>query len=181
MDINECIEGRRSVRSFTDVPVPRETVLEIVRLASFAPSWKNTQTARYTVVTDREIMERIADECVLGFHYNTRTLTRCTALAVQSVVTNISGMEKDGSPTTSRGSTWEIFDAGISAQTFCLAARSLGVGTCIMGIFDDKKIAAQIGLPESERVSALIAMGYPAETPAMPRRKDVSELVRSLG
>ena len=180
MEIKECIETRRSVRRYTDEPIPRETVLEIVRLASFAPSWKNTQTPRYMIVTDRQLMERIADECVLGFQYNTQTLTRCTALAVQSVVTNISGMEKDGSASTSKGSTWEVFDAGISAQTFCLAAHSLGVGTCIMGIFDDEKIAAQIGLPENQRVSALIAMGVPAETPSMPRRREASELVRFL-
>ena len=181
MEIQECIETRRSIRRFTEEPIPRETILEIVRLASFAPSWKNSQTPRYTIVTDKQIMERIANECVLGFHYNTQTLTRCSALAVQSVVTNISGMEKDGSSTTSKGSTWEVFDAGISAQTFCLAAHSLGIGTCIMGIFDDGKVAAQIELPENQRVSALIAMGYPDETPNMPRRREVSELVRFLG
>ena len=90
-------------------------------------------------------------------------------------------MEKDGTATTSKGSSWEVFDAGISAQTFCLATPALGIGTCIMGIFDDEKIAGEIDLPENQRVSALIALGYPAETPSMPRRKDVSELVRFLG
>lgn len=181
MEIKECIETRRSVRRFTGEPIPQDTIREIVRLASYAPSWKNTQTSRYTIVTNKQIMEKIAGECVLGFHYNTQTLTRCSALAVQSVVTNISGMEKDGTATTSKGSSWEVFDAGISAQTFCLAAHALGIGTCIMGIFDDEKIAGEIDLPENQRVSALIALGYPAETPSMPRRKDVSELVRFLG
>lgn len=180
MDFTECVESRRSVRQFTDEPLSRETILEIVRLASFAPSWKNTQTVRYTIVTDRERMEKIASECVLGFQYNTQTLTRCTALAVQSVVTHVAGVEKDGSYTTSKGSAWEVFDAGVSAQTFCLAARSLGVGTCIMGIFDETKIAPLADLPENQKVSALIAMGYPGETPKAPRRKDPEELVRFL-
>ena len=180
MDIKECIETRRSVRHFTGEPVSQEVIREIIRLASFSPSWKNTQTPRYTIVTDKQVIERIANDCVLGFHYNTKTLTRCTALAVQSVVTNISGMEKDGTSTTSKGSTWEVFDAGISAQTFCLAAHSLGIGTCIMGIFDDEKIAARIGLPEGEQVSALIAMGYPDEDSKMPPRLEVSEIVRFL-
>ena len=181
MEIKECIETRRSVRRFTEEPIPQETIREIIRLASYAPSWKNTQTPRYTIVTNKQIMERIAVGCVLGFHYNTQTLAHCSALAVQSVVTNISGMEKDGTATTSKGSSWEVFDAGISAQTFCLAAHGQGIGTCIMGIFDDEKIAGEIDLPENQRVSALIALGYPAEAPNMPRRKDVSELVRFLG
>lgn len=180
MELRECVETRRSVRRFTDEPVSDETIREIVRLASYAPSWKNTQTARYTIVRDRALMERIAEECVLGFSYNTKTLTRCTALAVQSVVTNIAGMEKDGTATTSKGNAWEVFDAGISAQTFCLAARDLGIGTCILGIFDEEKIAPLIALPEGQRVSALIAMGHPAEEPVMPKRKEVSDLVRFL-
>ena len=180
MDIKECIETRRSVRRFAGEAIPRETILEIIRLTSFAPSWKNTQTPRYTIVTDKGIIERIAEGCVLGFQYNTQTLSRCSALAVQSVVANISGRERDGSATTSKGSAWEMFDAGISAQTFCLAAHALGVGTCIMGIFDEDKIAARIDLPAGQRVSALIAMGYPDEMPKTPRRKDAAELVRFL-
>jgi len=180
MDIKECIETRRSVRRFADEPIPRDTILEIVRAASFSPSWKNTQVVRYTVVTDRTVMEKIASECVLGFAYNTKTLSACPALAVQSVVTGRSGAEKDGSFTTAKGSDWEVYDAGISAQTFCLAAHALGVGTCILGIFDEDKVAPLIGLPAGERITALIATGYPAETPKAPPRKAAEDLVRFL-
>lgn len=180
MEFTECLQGRRSVRRFTEEPIDRETLAEIVRLASFSPSWKNTQTVRYTVVTDRALMERIAAECVLGFSYNTKTIARCAALAVQSVVAHVAGVERDGSFTTSKGAEWEVFDAGVSAQSFCLAAHSLDVGTCILGIFDEALIAPLIGLPEGERVTALIAMGRPAETPPMPRRKPADELVRFM-
>lgn len=180
MDFTECLTTRRSVRRFTEEPIARETVEQIVRLASFSPSWKNSQTARYTVVTDRALMERIAAGCVMGFSYNTQTITRCAALAVQSVVTHVAGVEKDGSFTTSKGAEWEVFDAGISAQSFCLAAHELGVGTCILGIFDEALVAPQIGLPAGERVTALIAMGRPAEEPPMPRRKPVDELLRFI-
>ncbi len=180
METKQCIETRRSVRRFTDEEISRGTIEEIVRLASRAPSWKNTQVVRYTIVTDPAVKEQIAAECVLGFQYNTHTIPACKALAVQSVVMNISGKERDGSDTTTKGSDWEVFDAGISAQTFCLAAHDMGVATCIMGIFDEDKIAPLIGLPEGQKVSALIAMGYPDEEPEMPRRKEVEKLVRFL-
>ena len=180
MELREAILSRRSIRRFTDQPIERETIERIVAAAAYAPSWKNTQITRYTVVTDKALLERIAEECVLGFAGNTAILKNCAALAVQSVIKGRSGYERDGSFTTAKGDRWESFDAGISAQTFCLAAHELGVGTCILGIFDDEKLGEAVGIPEGQTVTALIPMGYAAETPKAPRRKDVSELVRFL-
>ena len=180
MDTSTCILTRRSVRKFEARPLPRELIEEIVGIAAYAPSWKNTQIARYTVVTDPAVLEKIASDCVLGYTHNSEIIRSCAALAVQSVVMKRSGYERDGSFTTAQGTHWESFDAGISAQTFCLAAHEKGVGTCIMGIIDEAKAAAAIGLPEGERVSALIAMGYPAESPKAPPRKDTSVLLRYL-
>ncbi len=181
MDTKSCIQGRRSIRRYTGDPVTKKTIEEIVALAAYAPSWKNTQVARYTVVSDRAVIERIANECVLGFTHNAGILTNCTALVVQSVLVKRSGYERDGSFSTGKGTHWESFDAGIAAQTFCLAAHELGVGTCILGVFDSDKVAEAIGLPSTQAVSCLITMGYPAENPAAPARKSVGELVRYLG
>ena len=70
-----------------------------------------------------------------------------------------------------------MFDAGIAAQTFSLAAHSLGVGSVMMGIFDEKKIAEIIGLPEGQSVSCLLAFGYPKFMPDPVPRKEVSDLL----
>ena len=181
METKDCIRGRRSIRRYTGEPISRETVEQIVALASYAPSWKNTQVARYTVVTDRAVIEKIANECVLGFTHNAGIITGCSALAIQSILVKRSGYERDGSFSTTQGTHWESFDAGIAAQTFCLAAHELGVGTCILGVFDEKKVAEVIALPSTQAVSCMIPMGYPAETPAAPARKSVGELVRYIG
>ena len=70
-----------------------------------------------------------------------------------------------------------MFDAGIAAATFCLAAHDEGVGSVILGIFDEKKVAEIIGLPETQNVSALIPIGYSdKELPAVPR-KEVADLL----
>ncbi|MBE7009265.1 MAG: nitroreductase family protein [Ruminococcaceae bacterium] len=181
MDMKECIQNRRSIRRYTRQQITRETLEQIVGLAAYAPSWKNSQIARYTFVTDRAVIEKIANECVLGFTHNSGIILNCNVLAIQSIVLKHSGYERDGSFSTGKGTHWESFDAGISAQTFCLAAHDFGVGTCILGIFDDQKVAEAINLPSTQSVSCLIPMGYPAENPAAPARKSAGELARFIG
>lgn len=180
MDFLNCVSTRRSVRKFTPAPIEHAVMERIVKAASYAPSWKNTQTARYVVVEDHALKDAIAATCVLDFPSNGRIIKGAPALVVLATVAGRSGYERDGTPSTSKGGGWEMFDAGIAAQTFCLAAHDEGLGTVIMGIFDDNKVAAALRLAEDQRVSALIAIGYPDEAPAMPKRKEVEQLLTYL-
>ena len=63
MEALDCIKTRRSVRKFTDAPVTKEEIEQIVAAAAYAPSWKNTQIARYIVVTDekKDVYKRQGD------------------------------------------------------------------------------------------------------------------------
>lgn len=171
MNAKECIESRRSIRKYQSTPISVDVLNEIVETAKFAPSWKNTQIVRYHVVSSQVLKERIANDCVCGFTFNTRTLLNAPAIVVVSYITKRCGYERDGSFSTSKEDRWEMFDAGIAAQTFCLAAHDKGIGTCIMGIFDEAKIAEVLNLPENQKVGVIIAAGYPDEEPAAPPRK----------
>lgn len=181
MQIEECIKGRRSIRKYSDQEISKEVLSEIIDLTRFSPSWKNTQVVRYHVVKNPDIRQKVAQNCVLNFEFNSKTIVRCKALVIVSVVTGISGYEKDGSYSTTQEDRWEIFDAGIANQTFCLAAHSKGVGSVILGVFDENKIRQYISLPENERVTNLIALGYPIEpTKIGPPRKKISELMEII-
>lgn len=180
MEALECIKTRRSIRKFKEEPVARETVNAIIEAASMAPSWKNTQISRYHVVENKEIKQDIADNCVLDFEFNQKTISRAPQLVVVSMIEKRCGYERDGSFSTSKEDRWEMFDAGIASQTFCLAAHDMGVGTVILGIFDEEKIAKAISLPEGQKVAALIAMGYPNQECEAPKRKIVEELVNYI-
>lgn len=178
MNAQECIKTRRSIRQFKEMPVAREVLESIVETARFAPSWKNTQTPRYIVVESRPLIEKVAAEGVLGYDWNAGIIKGCAALVVLTSVGKRCGYERDGSFSTSKGDRWEMFDAGCAAEAFCLAAHDAGVASVIMGIFDDKKVAELVSVPENETVSALIAIGYSAgEEPPAPRRKEVTELL----
>ena len=177
MEFLDCVRGRRSVRKFTGEPVAHETIERVVRVASHAPSWKNHQIARYLVVEDPALKERIAADCMMGRQYNAAIARGAPALVLVNIVTGLTGYAGDGSFATSKGDRWEMFDAGLAAQTFCLAAYDEGLGTVIMGVFDENAVASVAGLPAGQKVAALVAIGRPAEAPAMPPRKAAAELI----
>lgn len=177
MEAKECIEGRRSIRQFKDTPISRETIEELVRLATYGPTWKNCQANRFIAVTDEKMKSEIANIGTLGYDGNTRIIEGAPLVMVMTIVKNRSGYERDGSFSTSKGTHWESFDAGIVAQTLCLSAYSMGLGSVIMGIIDEDKISQIVGIPEEETVSAVIAIGYPDEEPAAPKRKELEKVL----
>jgi nitroreductase len=187
MDAITMIKERRSVRKFKDEVVDRKLMEEIVEIARFSPSWGNYQVARYTFVDNGDIIKRLAHEGVNNFIYNIELLKNAKGVAVLSFVKGKSGIvEKlpleDGEFNYDGNSNhWEVFDAGLSCQTFCLAAHAKGIGTTIMGIINDKIISEIVGLPEEETVAALIVYGYPDEKPATTPRKETSEIMRFVG
>ncbi|MCC8357927.1 MAG: nitroreductase family protein [Oscillospiraceae bacterium] len=180
MDAMDCIKGRRSIRRFTDQPVTREDIAALIETATYAPSWKNTQTARYIAVLDPELKAKIADTCVMGHASNRRIITQAPALIALVTIEGRSGYERDGGFSTAKGTHWQSFDAGVATQTFCLAAYERGLGTVIMGIYDPALTAQALSLPEGRSVSALIALGHPAETLEAPKRKGVEELAEFI-
>lgn len=174
MDAISCIKGRRSIRKFEDKPVPHEVLESIISTASMAPSWKNSQVTRYIAV-EGEAKAKLAG-CTNIWPGNGNIINGAPMVVALCAVSKRSGYEKDGSFSTSKGDKWEMFDVGIAAEAFCLAAYEAGLGTVILGLYDDNAPEV-LGVPEGQELIALIPIGYPAEAPEAPRRKEVSDLL----
>ena len=80
MNAKECLETRRSIRKYKSDAIPVDVLYDIVETAKYAPSWKNTQITRYHVVTNPVLKEKIANDCVCGFTFNTKTLLQAPML-----------------------------------------------------------------------------------------------------
>ena len=171
----DCITGRRSIRQFTDQPVSHELLAQIVETASYAPSWKHTQIVRYIAV-EGETKDKLA-ACTSTFPNNGKIMENAPMVIAVTVIKGRSGFERDGSYTTHRGDSWQMYDAGVASEAFCLAAYEQGLGTVIMGIFDHAEASALLEIPDERDLVALIPIGYPAEAPVAPRRKSVEELL----
>lgn len=175
MNTIDCIKSRRSVRKFTEEKVPHEVLEQLVELARWAPSWKNTQIARYVAVEDEALKNRIAEEATIP--WNEGIIKGAPVLMVMTYVEKRCGYERDGSFSTSKGDRWQNFDCGIAAATFELAAHELGLGSVVLGIFEEEKLRELLELPEGMGVACLMPLGYPAEEPGAPKRKEVAELL----
>lgn len=176
MSFIECAGGRRSVRKYKAEKIHDEVLKRIITAASYSPSWKNSQTVRYIIVEDEMLKNELAQTCVMDFNPNRDIIMNAPVLILVTTVANRCGYERDGSFSTGKGTHWESFDAGIATQTLCLAAYAEGLGTVVMGIYDEEKAVRTAKIPEGRKLSAMVAMGYPDETPVMPKRKTADEL-----
>ncbi len=176
MSISECIRSRRSIRKFKSDPVDHAIIEEIIGDAAYAPSWKNSQSVRY-IVCEGALKDRIADEATTIWPGNGAIIKQAPALVVVVSIDKRSGFERDGSASTPKGDGWTMYDAGVASQTFCLSAHEHGLGTVILGLYDESTVIDILGIEEGRSVSALIPLGYPDIDPEAPKRKDVSELV----
>lgn len=174
MELQKALESRRSIRKYQDKPVDRELIREIVKAASFAPSWKNSQVSRFYAV-DGEKAKAFKAECLPEF--NQASVQDAPTLIVTTVVKKRSGFERDGSYSTHLKEGFQCFDNGLAVQNLCLKAHELGLGTLIMGLYNEPAIRAFLNVDEAQEIVSVIAVGYADIEPEMPKRRDLDVLL----
>jgi len=171
----DVLQQRRSVRRYEERPVAPETLAAVLEALRWSPSWANTQCWEIVVVTDAAIKTRLQETIGKG---NPAAKAVAAAPVVLAICARLkaSGYYKDQA--TTKFGDWFMFDLGIATQSLCLAAHDLGMGTVVIGLFDQDKAARVLELPaETHELVALIPMGYPAKRPSAPKRREVSEFV----
>ena len=175
MEFTELINERRSVRVYADRPVDRALVDEIIRVAQLAPSWKNSQTGRYYAALSPEAQEKIR-ACLPPYNQKSSANAALIVTAYEKGVAGFNG----GEPANELGNEWGAYDLGLQNMLLTLRARELGLDTLIMGIRDGDAIRAAAGIPDSQAVFAVIALGYRAQDPAAKPRKALEEIRTAL-
>ena len=151
----ELAKIRQSDRKYKNQAVEKEKIIQCLETARISPSANNSQPWKFVVVDDFEKKEQIA-ECSIGLGMNKFTYQCPVIVAVvlekQNFMSTIGSMIKN--------KDYSLFDVGIAVNQFCLQAADLGLGTCIMGWFDEKKIKKILGVG-NRRIPLLISLGYP--------------------
>lgn len=176
MEFDRILEERRSVRDYDGTAVSKEEIEEMVKAAILAPSWKNSQTARYYAILDRDFTEKVSVECLPAF--NQKNCQGAGALVITTFIRNRSGFEKTGEPSNEAENLWGAYDLGLHNENFVLKAKDMGLDTLIMGIRDEKKIREMIEIPENEIILSVIAVGHGEREASMPKRKSVDDILK---
>ncbi len=150
MDVFEAIRKRRSVRSYTGDPIPKEDLEKIVDAGRLAATGSNKQPWDFIVVTDRDTIDqlRIASSWM------------DKAGAVIAVVLD-------------PGSRWWVEDGSAAVENMLLAATALGYGSCWLEGYTvprEDEFKALLGVPKGKRLLTLVPIGVPTAWPTKEKR-----------
>ena len=176
MEFGALLEARRSVRAFDETKaVTEDQIKTLIEAGIQAPSWKNSQTARYYCILSDDIKAKFASDCLPEFNAKS---SHGAALVVTTFVSNRSGFDREGTPDNECGNGWGYYDLGLHNENFLLKAAELGLDTLVMGIRDADKIRTLLQIPETEIIVAVIAVGYGKDHPAKPKRKQPDDILK---
>ena len=168
------IKERRSVRRYLDKAVDDAMLEQVLESIQWSPSWANTQVWEVVVVKNPEIKEKLAATLGKG-NPATKAMIEAPIVLVMCGKKNSSGFYKD--VVTTKHGDWMLFDLGIATQSLCLTARSLGLGTVVVGLFDHDQAAKAVNLPEGMELVAMVPMGHIAKDSGAPKRKEIKEFI----
>jgi nitroreductase len=174
MDTLEAIKTRRSIRRYTNSPVPDDVLAQVLEAARWAPSWANTQCWRFIIIRSDDTKQELA-AALLGNNPSTNAVKTAPIIIAICIELNRSGFYK-GQASTIKGD-FGMFDAALAMENLVLAAHALGLGTVHVANFDVKKVEAILGVPEGYNVVEITPLGYPDGESRITPRKELTEIV----
>ena len=160
MEFNELIQQRQSVRRYQNIPVERDKIEKLIEAVHLAPSACNSQPWKLIIVDDPELKNEVAQATISKTISFNRFALEAPVIAVlviekAKLIARIGGSIKN--------QEYPQYDIGIAAAHFCLQAADLGLGTCMIGWFEEKKIQQLLNIPKKRKIGLLITLGYPPD------------------
>lgn len=174
IDFYELVHDRQSDRKFDpNRPVEREKIERILEAARLSPSACNAQPWHFIVVDEPELKDKVAQAAsakLLGMNHFTKQAPVHLVIVEEKVnlSSGIGGWVKN--------KEFSQLDIGIATAHIVLAARYEGLGTCILGWFDEKKMRSLLNIPSSRRVLLDIVIGYSLQETRTKKRKPFHEV-----
>lgn len=162
-NIIQLIKSRRSIRQFQQRPIPTEVLIECVDCARLGPSAMNLQPLEYMLVTAPELVERVFPLLAWAGYIRPYGNPEPGNLPVAYLIVLVN---------KNRMKSRYANDVGAAVENFILAAWSFGIGTCWIGTVERTQLRQLLAIPEDFEIDAVIACGYPAETPVLEEKDD---------
>jgi nitroreductase len=173
-DTLDLINCRQSDRKYSDKPVEKEKLERIIEAGRMAPSACNAQPWKFIVVTDPELVLKIADAASAKLIGMNSFVAQAPAILV--IVREKPNMSSKVGATI-KNKDYSLIDIGIATENICLQAKAEQLGSCIIGWFDERQMKKLLKIPKSKRVELIITLGYSLSDQREKRRKPAAETV----
>lgn len=187
-EILQTIYDRRSVRKFKNVAVNKKLLEQILDAGRMAPSALNKQPWEFYVVTDKELIHTMSKQIAKV------SVKQIAKIGIKAIVKSIlhyihspqdlnffkqSDFIFHDAPavifvTAPKDNEWAALDIGMCCQNMMLAAKSLGLDSCPVGLakfIEETKSVSTLGLSKKETVHLAVIIGYGDEKPEIKERK----------
>ena len=156
-ELIKLMKTRQSCRSFSDKPVEAEKIVSCINAACLAPSACNTQPYHFYVAHAPEAVAVAAEYC------KGEKVNKWVGEAKAFVLITQEHAEIPAANSEARKRDYRQYDIGLAIENFCLEATEQGLGTCILGVFNEEKLNANFRVPSPKSIALVIAMGYPSD------------------
>ena len=176
MDVDEAIKGRRSIRTYKSDDVKQDLVRKCIEAATYAPSAKNGQQWRFTVLTSEakdKFTDLYRDELGKLTYDVGSSFGSCTMMEEAPVVIVVWN-------TNERGWTTEVHSVSAAIQNLLLKAHSFGLGTCWIGDIFYTYDAIMDYFKKPWKLLAAITLGWPDGKPGSRPRLSIDEVAEFL-
>ena len=171
IDGNEMLEliiSRQSDRKYSDTAVEKEKLERIIEAGRMSPSASNAQPWKFVIVTEHELILKIAEaasEKIIGMN----SFVGQAPVLIVMVREQPNFSSKVGGLLMNRD--YSHIDLGIAAANICNQAEAEGLGSCMIGWFNERQVKKILGVPRFKRIELLITIGYSASRKKEKRRK----------
>lgn len=176
----ELINNRFSVRNYQDRPIEDAKLELILESARLAPSASNSQPWHFYVVRNEDKIRELAKDMPLGSSLVINSFIAEAPVVIVATAGPISLLHKVTSFIVKK--KWYFLDLGIALEHMVLTAWEMGIGSCWIGWFDEKKVRSLLNIPANQEVIAFLTLGYPKEgrLPFPKHRKKLNEIVQYI-
>lgn len=175
---SELTRNRFSLRRYAPDPVPDDLIDHCLEAARNAPSACNSQPWTFLVVRTPEKVAEVARGAFSGVYSMNAFAKDAPVLVV--VITERAGYAASLGGLC-RGTKFSLLDVGMACEHLALQAAELGLGTCMLGWFNERAVKRALDIPRMKKVDLLISLGYPAKgTPTPAKRRKPLDDVRRL-
>jgi nitroreductase len=170
----ELIKQRQSDRKYDGKPVENDKLERIIEAGRLAPSACNAQPWKLILVTDPALLKKMAEAA-------SAKLLGMNGFAGQATAMIVVVREKPNFSSriggTIKNKDYSLIDIGIASANICLQAAAEGIGSCMLGWFDESEVRSLLSIPRDKRVELIITLGYSLSEKREKRRKPHSEVI----